>query len=101
MEVVLEWGLPDNIREYWSMRRVILLLTVVSAMLLAFSGVVLAQQTDRGEQHQPAAGGQTEPEEFAAGEVLVKFEPGTPGRAQSEAHRQVGGQVKETIPAST
>jgi thermitase len=71
---------------------------MVAAVLLAFSGVVLAQQTDRGEQRQPADGGQTEPEEVAEGEVLVKFEPGTLGRAQSEAHRQGGGQVQETIP---
>ena len=81
------------------MRRSILLLTLVGAMLLAFAGVVLAQPTtERGEQRQPPSGGQAEPEEFASGEVLVKFEPGTPSRAQDEAHRQVGGQVKETIP---
>lgn len=32
------------------------------------------------------------------GEVLVKFEPGTAASAISDAHRQNGGQVKETIP---
>ena len=74
------------------MRRAGLLLTVVVAMLLAFGGVVLAQQPP------PPLGGQAEPEEFAAGEALVKFEPGASGQAIAEAHRQNGGQVKETIP---
>ncbi len=74
------------------MRRAVLLLTMVGAMLLAFSGVLLAQQ-------QPPSGGQAGPEEeFVAGEVLVKFEPGAASRTQDEAHRQVGGRVKETIP---
>ena len=75
-------------------KRTVLLLTVVAAMLFAFSGVVLAQQadrkqTDQGEQDQ-STGGQSEPEEFVAGEVLVKFKPGARGQAHAEAHRQAG-----------
>jgi thermitase len=86
----------------------ILLLTVVAALLFAFSGVVLAQQTDhkqndQGEQTDRAdqgrsAGDQSESEEFVAGEVLVKFKPGTRGQAQAEAHRQAAGRVKQNIP---
>ena len=83
------------------MRRAVLLVTMVGAMLLAFGGVVLAQQPQDGEGEQrqpPPSGGQAEPEEFAAGEVLVKFEPGASGQEVAEAHRQNRGQVKQVIP---
>lgn len=67
------------------MRKIILLLaTMVLALLLA-SGVALSQQVP------PAEG-------FVPGEVLVKFEPGTPASAIAEAHRQNRGEVIETIP---
>ncbi len=32
-----------------------------------------------------------------AGEILVKFRPGTPGQAVAEAHRQNGGQPAGVI----
>ena len=38
------------------------------------------------------------PTEFAAGEILVKFKPGTSAQAIADAHRQNGGRVKEVIP---
>ncbi len=66
-------------------------------MVLAFSGVLLAQQTEDGGA-QRSAENRAGPEEFAPGEVLVKFEPGASGQAVAEAHRQNGGQVKEIIP---
>ena len=78
------------------MRRSVLLLTMVGAMLLAFCGVVLAQQTEDGGA-QRSAENRAGPEEFAPGEVLVKFEPGASGQAVAEAHRQNGGRVKEVI----
>ncbi len=80
------------------MRRAILLVTVmVMAAVVAFSGVALAQQTDRGGEQRQPPGSQAEPKNFAPGEVLVKFEPGTPGQAKADAHRQNGGTVKEVI----
>ena len=77
--------------------RVGLLLALVGAVLLACSGVVLAQQTDDGGARRPAEN-PAGPEDFAPGEVLVKFEPGVSEQAVAEAHRQNGGQVKDTIP---
>jgi thermitase len=38
------------------------------------------------------------PPEFAAGEILVKFKPGTPAEVRADVHRQHGGQVKRVIP---
>jgi thermitase len=38
------------------------------------------------------------PRGFVAGEILVKFRPGTPGQTAAEAHRQNDGQVREVIP---
>ncbi len=37
-------------------------------------------------------------DEFVPGEVLVKFRPGTPGTQVAAAHRQAGGEPRETIP---
>jgi len=79
------------------MKRSVLLLTMVGAMLLAFCGVVVAQQTEDGGA-QRSAENRAGPEEFAPGEVLVKFELGTSGQDIAESHRQNDGQVKETIP---
>jgi len=45
-----------------------------------------------------AAPGSGEPAaELVAGEILVAFQPGTPGQAMAELHRQNGGAVQETI----
>jgi thermitase len=67
--------------------------------MLAFSGVVLAQQNlpapSKGEDDAFIPG---EAEgAFVPGEILVKFKPGSPAPARADAHRQNGGQVKETI----
>ena len=62
---------------------------MVLAMLLS-SGVVLAQKNSP----TPSQGVE---DAFVRGEILVKFEPGTPERAKAEAHRQNGGQVDQTI----
>ncbi|MBI3977798.1 MAG: S8 family serine peptidase [Chloroflexi bacterium] len=35
---------------------------------------------------------------FVAGEILVKFQPGTSAQTMADVHRQNGGQVKEVIP---
>ena len=80
------------------MRRTILLLTMVAAGLLAFSGVVLAQQGTQKDREQTASDSQQHPSEYKRGEVLVKFKPGTRGTAEAEAHRQNGAQVQRTIP---
>jgi thermitase len=37
--------------------------------------------------------------QFAPEEILVKFKPGTSASAIAQIHRQLGGQVKETIPS--
>ena len=71
------------------MRRPVLLLTVVGAVLFACAGVVLAQQ-DTPDTSQPA-------EDFAAGNILVKFKDRTSEAKKQEVHEKRGGQVKETI----
>ncbi len=73
-------------------------------MLFAFSGVVLAQQTDQGEKADrdyegQSARSQSEPKEFGAGEVLVKFKEKTSKAKKQEVHSNKGGRAKETIPA--
>lgn len=37
------------------------------------------------------------PPDYVPGEILVKFRPGAPGQAIADAHRQNGGQAKQTI----
>ena len=71
---------------------------MVAAGLLAFSGVVLAQQGTQKDREQTASDSQQHPSEYKRGEVLVKFKPGTRGTAEAEAHRQNGAQVQRTIP---
>jgi len=56
------------------------------------SGSVWAQS--RSELGRPGQ----DPPTFAAGEILVKFQPGARGQEIAEAHRRTGGQVRETIP---
>lgn len=81
--------------------RAVLLITVVAAMVLALSGVVLAQstapdpsQTNGSEREQD----QVSSDEIVPGEILVKFKRGTSAQAIEEANRRNGGRVKETIP---
>jgi len=38
------------------------------------------------------------PPEFVAGEILVKFKPGTPGHVAADIHRQNGGAMRDLIP---
>ena len=38
-----------------------------------------------------------QPPNFVAGEILVKFKPGTPGQVIAAVHQQNGGQVRRTI----
>jgi thermitase len=61
-------------------------LAIVLALVLALSSGGLGQTSAQA------------PTDFAAGEILVKFQPGTPANAIAEAHRQNGGQVQEIIP---
>jgi thermitase len=70
------------------MRRSIVLLTMVAAVVLAFSAASPAQ---------PASSQSASAEDFVPGEILVKFEPGARGQDIADIHRQNGGRVKETI----
>jgi thermitase len=71
-------------------KKTLLLLSVMALAMLFSSGMVLAQQN-------PPAPPQGVDDAFVRGEILVKFEPGTPERSRAEAHRQNGGRVEETI----
>ena len=74
------------------MRRLLILITlVVVAMLFAGTGVVLAQQAESDPSQYSSE------EDFAAGELLVKFEEGTSKAKKEEAHKQKGGKTKEVI----
>src|SRR5215212_2427956 len=77
------------------MRRSIILLTMVAAVVLAFGAAALAQRAEPGSS-QPASAQSAQ--DFVPGEVLVKFEPGASGQDIADIHRQVGGQVKGVIP---
>lgn len=61
-------------------------LIVVCALLVALSAVTLVPV------------GAQPPGDIVAGEILVKFKPGTPGQVAADVHRQGGGQLKEEIP---
>jgi thermitase len=73
------------------MRSIILLTTMVAAVVLTFSTAALAQRVEPGSSQPSSA------EDFAPGEVLVKFEPGASGQAVADIHGQNGGRVKEVI----
>jgi thermitase len=85
------------------MKRTILLLTLVGAVLFAYTGAVLAQQTtpdeDSAEKEDSAsAEAKSVEEEPVAGEVLVKFKDSVASQAKAQTHEEKGGEVKETIP---
>jgi thermitase len=82
-------GLPEKKEK--QMRRTIALLTMVTAVVLAFGAVALAQRAEP-RSSQPASA-----QDFVPGEVLVAFEPGASGQDIADIHRRVGGQVKEVI----
>ena len=83
------------------MRQTILLFTMVAAVLLAFSGVVLAQQDttapDRQQQESTTPAGGQQATEHVPSQILVKFDPGASGREIAEAHRRNGGQEIRAI----
>jgi|SRR5215217_5099100 len=82
------------------MRRSLLSLTLVGALLLACAGVAVAQQT-LPVPSRTSEGAFVPPSDaedsVVPGEILVKFKPGTPGREQAQAHQQNGGREKQTI----
>ncbi len=90
------------------MRRTILLLTLVGAILLACTSVVLAQQTtpakdstkeDSAKKEDSAtAEAKSAGEEPVAGEILVKFKNNVANQAKTETHEDKDAEVKETIP---
>jgi thermitase len=97
------------------MRRLILLLALVGAMMFAGTAVVMAQQTtptkkettttDSKQQEgtkptssQPKDGSSQPDEESTPGEILVKFKDNPSAQAKTDVHEEKGGQPKETIP---
>src|SRR3990170_1536341 len=70
------------------MRRSVLLLSLVGAMLLACTGVVLAQNVTPDS---------SQPTDFAPSEVLVKFKDATSETKKRDVHGKKGGRAKETI----
>ncbi len=68
----------------WILKRV-LYWAAVAAVL---TGILLAPQTGPAQAT----------DEFVPGEVLVKFRPGAPDAEVAAAHRQAGGEPRETIP---
>ncbi len=69
------------------------------AALLAMLAPAFGPSDSAWAQSWPELGrpGQ-DPPVFAAGEILVKFQPGARGQEIAEAHRRNGGQVRATIP---
>ena len=72
--------------------RAFLWFVALVVLALALSGA------DRNPAKAQAPSAPATAEDPVAGEVLVKFEPGTPPTVVAEAHRENGGRVKETIP---
>jgi thermitase len=70
------------------MRKIIVALAVAILLISSFPAVVFAV---------PLAGSATVPD-FSSQQILVKFKPSTSLPEVAQIHRQLGGQVKETIP---
>jgi thermitase len=68
------------------MRKAILALAVAILLISSFPTILLAAPPD-----SPAS-------DFSPEQILVKFKPGTSLPEVAEIHRQLGGQVRETIP---
>ncbi len=76
-------------------RRVPVLHWLVIALALALAALLSVGIGSAGaqtpQQEEP-------PEDFVPGEILVKFEPGTPGTEKQEVHEDKGGERIEAIP---
>ncbi len=72
-------------------KRAVLLLTVVGAMLITCAGMALAQPTTSSSPSQSAE------EDVAPGEILVKFKERTSKAKKEEVHAKKGAKTKEII----
>ena len=70
------------------MRKTIILLAVAILLISSFPTFVFAASPDNP----------TPVSDFSSQQILVKFKPGTSLPEVAQIHRQLGGQVKETIP---
>jgi thermitase len=70
------------------MKKTIVALGVAILLISSFSVIVFAAPL----------GNPTPVSDFSSQQILVKFKPGTSLPEAAEIHRQLGGQVKETIP---
>jgi thermitase len=70
------------------MKKAILALTVAILLIFSFPTIIFA-----APPANPAP-----VSDFSSQQILVKFQPGTSLPEVAEIHRQLGGQVKETIP---
>jgi thermitase len=70
------------------MKKTIVALGVAILLISSFSAIVFAAPSDNPS---PVS-------DFSSQQILVKFKPGTSLPEAAEIHRQLGGQVKETIP---
>jgi thermitase len=70
------------------MKKTIILLVIAIILISSLPTIVLADSPDSSA---PGSG-------FSSEQILVSFEPGTSRPVAARIHRQLGGQVKETIP---
>jgi len=70
------------------MRKTILALVIAILLISSFPTIVFAAPLDNSA---PVS-------DFSSQQILVKFKPGTSLPEVAQIHRQLGGQVKETIP---
>jgi thermitase len=70
------------------MRKTIVALAIAILLISSFPTIIFAAPLDN-----PASAS-----DFLSQQILVKFKPGTSLPEVAEIHRQLGGQVKETIP---
>ncbi len=67
--------------------------TLLSWIVVAIVLAISIPSVGASPENAPA-----QPPNFVAGEILVKFKPGTPGQVIAAVHQQNGGQVRRTIP---
>ena len=74
------------------------LLVLVAALFVACPlAFVPAESVWAAPKPPPPNRPAQEPSKFVDGEILVRFKPGTPAQVIAEAHRQNGGQLKDSI----